>query len=338
MNKRRNMLLYAIIALALLFLPWLANTYRLHLVIVALIHILMSAGLNLILGYFGEMSLGHAAFFGIGAYATALAALKFGCSMPVSILAGALCATLLGWLVAFLCLRVRGPYFVIVTLSVASILHIVAINWVNVTNGPMGLMGLRAPVLELGSVSLSFSNKVVFYYLMILLVGSWLLVINRLINSHVGRAWIAIREHEELASSIGVNRYAFGLCAVMLAAAMAGLGGGLYAFYISIVSPDVFAFSFMIIWLIMVITGGKGTMWGPVLGSVLFTVIPELLRAVDTYRLVIFGIVLLLVTLFMPQGILPMITRLLEGYSNRTPRIKVVDGGADGGANLHRKD
>ena len=147
-----------------------------------------------------------------------------------------------------------------------------------------------------------------------------------MIRSHVGRAWISIREHPELSASVGVSRYAYGLAAILLAAAMAGLSGGMYAYYITIVTPDVFSFAFTIMWLIMVITGGKGTQFGPILGSVLFTMLPEFLRAIEKYRLVLFGIILLLVVLYMPQGIVPELENLYRRLADCLRRL-MNDGG-----------
>jgi branched-chain amino acid transport system permease protein len=267
------------------------------------------------------MSLGQVAFFGTGAYTTAILTLKLGMPMGVSVLAGTIMATLLGWFVAFLCLRVKGPYFVIVTLSVANILRILSVNWVELTNGPMGLTGIRTPMVNLAGMAVNVSNKTVFYYLMLALVAICLLVANRMIRSHVGKAWISIREHTELSASIGVSRYAYGLAAILLAAAMAGLSGGMYAYYITIVTPDVFSFAFTIMWLIMVITGGKGTQVGPILGSVLFTMLPEFLRAIEKYRLVLFGIILLLVVLYMPQGIVPELEKLYRRLADYLRRL-----------------
>ena len=255
MNSK--MLRNGIVVAVLLALPWVSNSYRLHLIIVSMLYMLTAIGLNLVLGYFGEMSLGQVAFFGTGAYTTAILTLKLGMPMGVSVLAGVVMASLLGWFVAFLCLRVKGPYFVIVTLSVANILRILSVNWVELTNGPMGLTGIRTPVVSLAGMAVNVSNKTVFYYLMLALVSICLLVANRMIRSHVGRAWISIREHPELSASVGVSRYAYGLAAILLAAALAGLSGGMYAYYITIVTPDVFSFAFTIMWLIMVITGGK---------------------------------------------------------------------------------
>ncbi|MGI6130467.1 MAG: branched-chain amino acid ABC transporter permease [Bacillota bacterium] len=324
MNSK--MLRNGIVVAVLLALPWVSNSYRLHLIIVSMLYMLTAIGLNLVLGYFGEMSLGQVAFFGTGAYTTAILTLKLGMPMGVSVLAGAVMASLLGWFVAFLCLRVKGPYFVIVTLSVANILRILSVNWVELTNGPMGLTGIRTPVVSLAGMAVNVSNKTVFYYLMLALVAICLLVANRMIRSHVGRAWISIREHPELSASVGVSRYAYGLAAILLAAAMAGLSGGMYAYYITIVTPDVFSFAFTIMWLIMVITGGKGTQFGPILGSVLFTMLPEFLRAIEKYRLVLFGIILLLVVLYMPQGIVPELENLYRRLADCLRRL-MNDGG-----------
>lgn len=331
---KNSMLLRGLILAVLLLVPWVSNSYRLHLVIVSMLYMLTAIGLNMVLGYFGEMSLGQVAFFGAGAYTTAIFALRLGMPMAVSVLAGVIVAALLGWFVAFLCLRVKGPYFVIVTLSVANILRILSVNWVELTNGPMGMTGIRTPVIRLAGTAVNVANKTVFYYIMLILVAVCALIANRMIRSHIGRAWKSIREHTELSASIGVNRYAYGLGAILLAAGMAGLSGGMYAYYITIVTPDVFSFAFTIMWLIMVITGGKGTQFGPILGSVLFTMLPEFLRALENYRLVIFGVILLLVVLYMPQGIVPELERLYERIVGRMRRSTNNGGTAEqGGGN-----
>jgi len=315
--NRQTAILLIIGAVAALIMPWLVSTYMQHLLIMALIYALLASGLNLVIGYVGELSLGHAAFFGIGAYAAGLIFLKSGLPLVPALIGATAAGALAGWIVGFLCLRVRGPYFVIVTLGIPSMLHLVAKNWVEVTNGPMGLTNLRPGVIQVGDLTLKMTNKIVFYYFALIIAVLAIYLLYRLVNSHVGRAWVALRENEELARSVGVDRYRFGLAAVILGGALAGLGGGIYGFYISLVSPDVFAFDFMLIWLIMVITGGKGTVMGPLLGAVLFTIIPELLRAVETYRLVIFGALLMLVTLFLPRGLWPMLVSWFD--RERTP-------------------
>lgn len=313
----KNILLFALFT-AILALPSFSSSYIMRLAILSCIYIMTTVGLNIITGYFGSMIFGFMAYFGFGAYMAALLSLYTSIPMMINILLGGLLTLLFSALTANLCLRLRGPYFSIFTLALANILKIVVSNWVSVTNGPMGLQGITIKPFVLGPVCINLNNEGPMFYVMLAAVLLTLLVTQRLVNSSVGRAWEAIRGHEELAASIGIDRFFYGTCAVMTAGFIAGTAGGFYAYYITIVSPNVFAFSWMTTWLIMVITGGLGTMYGPVVGAVLFTFIPELLRTAENWRLVIFGVLLIFVILFMPKGILPLVQRGIGALHRRT--------------------
>ena len=298
-----------ILAAAALTLPlWLPSAYHLHVAIMAGIFAVLAMSLNLLLGYTGQLSLGHAAFFGIGAYTSALLTLKLEWSFWPALATAAALAGAAGFLIGRLALKLRGAYFVLVTISFAGVIALVSVNWIELTNGPLGLPGVPAP--ELGSWSLR--TKTAYYYLVLASVGLSYLVCRRLVRSRIGRALVALRENEPLAESVGVDVTHYLVLATVVSAAMAGLGGVLYAHYTRFVSPEVFLFTYTVTMVIMVVAGGKGTLAGPLVGAVLFTVLPEALRAATSWQwqMLAYGVLLVLLVFFLPRGIVPWLSAL----------------------------
>jgi branched-chain amino acid transport system permease protein len=297
----------ALTAVALLTLPlWLASAYHLHVVIMAGIFTILALSLNLLLGYTGQLSLGHAAFFGIGAYTSALLALRLEWPFWLGLPAAAAVAGLAGWAIGRLALRLRGAYFVLVTISFAGVISLVSVNWMDLTNGPLGLPGVPAPALA----GVSFRPKSAYYYLVLAAAAGSYLVCHRLVGSRLGRAFLALRENEPLAESVGVDPTRTLVLAAVVSAAMAGVAGGLYAHYTRFVSPEVFLFSYTVTMVIMVVAGGKGTLAGPVVGAVLFTVLPEALREAMAWQwqMLAYGVLLVLLVFFLPRGIVPALS------------------------------
>jgi branched-chain amino acid transport system permease protein len=294
----------ALTAVALLTLPlWLASAYHLHVVIMAGIFTILALSLNLLLGYTGQLSLGHAAFFGIGAYTAALLALLLEWPFWFGLPAAAALAGVAGWAIGRLALKVRGAYFVLVTISFAGVISLVSVNWMELTNGPLGLPGVPAPTLA----GVSFRTKSAYYYLVLAAAAGSYLVCHRLVSSRLGRAFLALRENESLAESVGIDPTRTLVLAAVVSAAMAGVAGGLYAHYTRFVSPEVFLFSYTVTMVIMVVAGGKGTLAGPVVGAVLFTVLPEALREAMAWQwqMLAYGVLLVLLVFFLPRGIVP---------------------------------
>ena len=294
-------------ALALLTLPfWLTSPYYVHVTIMAGIFTILALSLNLLLGYTGQLSLGHAAFFGIGAYTSALLALKLEWPFWIGFPAAALAAGLAGWAIGRLALKVRGAYFVLVTISFAGVISLVSVNWMELTNGPLGLPGVPAPELA----GLSFRTKSAYYYLVLLAAAVAYLVCHRLVHSRLGRAFLALRENEALAESVGVDPVRTLVLAAVVSAALAGVAGSLYAHYTRFVSPEVFLFSYTVTMVIMVVAGGKGTLLGPVVGALLFTVLPEALREAMAWQwqMLAYGVLLVVLVYFLPRGIVPAVS------------------------------
>jgi len=306
MGARLTKLVLAVLALTAPF--WIVNPYYLHVLIMAGIFAVLALSLNLLLGYTGQLSLGHAAFFGIGAYASALATLKLERSAWEGMALAAVLAGAAGWAIGRLALKLRGAYFVLVTISFAGVISLVSVNWMELTNGPLGLPGVPAP--ELGPWS--FRTKQAYYYLVLAAAALSYLVCHRLVDSRVGRAFLALRENEALAESVGIDVTRYLVLAAVVSAAMAGLAGGLYAHYVKFVSPEVFLFTYTVTMVIMVVAGGKGTLAGPVVGALLFTALPEALRAAASWQwqMLAYGVILVVLVFFLPRGIVPTLSRL----------------------------
>jgi branched-chain amino acid transport system permease protein len=292
---------------------WVWNPYHLHTLIMAGIFAVLALSLNLLLGYTGQLSLGHAAFFGIGAYATGLLTVKLEWSAWIGLLAAIVLPAVAGYVIGRLALKLRGAYFVLLTISFAGCVSLVSVNWMDLTNGPLGLPGV--PPLEIalpGLPALSLRTKTAFYYVVLAAVALSYLVCLALVRSRVGRALVALRENETLAASVGIDGTHYLVLAAVVSAAMAGFGGGLYAHYTRFVSPEVFLFTYTVTMVIMVVAGGKGTLAGPVVGAVLFTVLPEALRAATSWQwqMLLYGILLVGVLFFMPEGIVPALRGL----------------------------
>lgn len=312
---------------------WLHDFYVLHVLITTGIFIIAAMSLNLLLGFTGQLSLGHVAFFGIGAYTSALVSLGFEIHIlpdvtvslapkPVwfAMLAGIVVAGLTGYAIGKLSFRVRGAYFVIVSISFAEVVRLVAVNWVELTQGPMALNNIPALTLGVGPIELSFLRKPSFYLLVLAAVVVCYIIIVRLVDSRTGRAMIALRENESLAMSVGIDVTRYLVIATIVSAAMAGMAGALYTHYIRIVDPDIFLFIYTVTMVIMVITGGKGTLTGPLVGGAIFGILPEVLRAMaiqPEVQWIVYGILMVLVVYFLPEGIVPAIKRSLAGWKRR---------------------
>lgn len=300
-----------LVVLVLVTVPlWLANPYHVHILIQAGIFSVLALSLNLLLGYAGQLSLGHAAFFGIGAYATAILTVKAEWSPWVGLLVAVVLPGLAGWMIGRIALRIRGAYFVLLTISFAGVVSLVSQNWMDLTNGPLGIPDIPALALVLpGLGEVSLRTKAAFFYVVLIAAAGAYLVCARLVCSRVGRAMVALRENETLAESVGIDATHYLVLATVISAAMAGLGGWLYAHYTRFVSPEVFLFVYTVTMVIMVVAGGKGTLAGPIVGALIFTALPEVLREVTSWQwqMLLYGVILILTLFFLPRGIVPTV-------------------------------
>jgi len=303
-----------VLAALLLALPWLIGSgYYLHVAIISLVFVILAASLDLLVGFSGLLSLGHAAFFGFGAYAAALLFLNFGCPLWITLFASGGFTAAIAWLVGRLVLNVRGHRFVIVTVVLAEIGRLVAYNWTDLTHGQVGLPGIRPPVLAIpGLPRIDFALRPAYYYLALIVAACCVTLIWRITQSPIGWRMLALRENERLAGASGVDTQGIATTAFVVSAFFAGLAGALYAHYTGFISPDLFYFSYTTTMLIMVFLGGKGTIFGPVIGAVLFTILPEALRVTADLRLMTFSLILLVLVVFAPEGLLGLGRRLLR--------------------------
>jgi branched-chain amino acid transport system permease protein len=322
--KFERNVLFAVVALALLLGPALRDQYVLHIAIMVLFFAVLATSLNLLVGYVGEFSLGHTAFLGMGAYTAALCATHLGWPMWLTLPAGGIVAGITGLLVGAITLRLQGPFFVIVTLAFAEVLRLTANNWIALTNGPMGLVGIPQPAWLSGAGTIE--AKLFYYYVAVLLLAIAVYLSYRLVYSNAGRAAVAVRENRYVAQSVGIRPLTYALTALGLGAFLTGMAGAFYAHYISFVGPEVFGFSFMLSMIIMVLVGGKGTLLGPLLGALLITFLEEYLREAKELRLSIFGAAVMAVVLFMPRGLMGFLLRRREQSAEAAARIAGPEG------------
>jgi branched-chain amino acid transport system permease protein len=304
----------AVLLVALVAFPLVVtDDYFVHLLVMTGLYYVLAAGMNLLLAG-GQLTLGHTAFFGIGAYTSGLLTLHYAVSPLLGMIAAGAVSALIGWALGKITLRLRGSYFVLVTIGFAEVVRLVATNWIDLTQGPLGLPGV--PAFDFGRASLTLTTKRDYYYLMLALAVATFVLTARLLASRFGRALSAVRQNEPLAESSGISAYHYTLLAMVTACALAGVAGSFYAHYINFLSPELFSFANTVTMVVMVVAGGQGTIAGPALGSLVFTFVPELLRMASFYRMLAYGFILLLVVMFMPRGmagLLAPIARRLAG-------------------------
>lgn len=290
-----------VLALALPLL--LQGSYALHLLVLSALWAILALSFNVVAGYRGLLSLVHVAFFAVGAYVSALGTLRFAISfwlaLPLAGVAAVASALAIGWVV----LRLPVHAFIIASVAVAVIVNLVLLNWVEVTNGPMGLAGVMSPRLALGGVEVDFTDRTAYFYLVLVVLLGYLGLERLFVRSRFGRAALALRENPVLAEAHGVSPLRHGLVAFGLGGLGAGLAGGLYAPYISVVSPELATFVYMTLLVVMVVVGGRATLAGPLLGAALFIFLPEYLRLTKGYRDSAIGLTLMLTVRFLPDGI-----------------------------------
>ena len=298
--KINPMVLYAAALAVLVCVPIIARGYVIDVLVLAAIYVILAEWLNVVVGFTGLLSLGFVAFYVIGAYTYALLTTQAGIGFCVAMPVSALVAAAAGGLLALPALRLRGDYLALVTLGFGEIVRLVLNNWDSVTHGPNGISGIPRPALA----GFSLDRLEHYYYLALVMVVISLAVIRNVRESKIGRAWVAIREDEIAASASGINTLLFKFYANAFGAFFAGLAGVLYAAKMQFVSPESFTFFESVIVLCMVILGGLGSITGVVLGATLLVVLPELLRDVQAYRMLVLGAGLVALMIFRPQGIM----------------------------------
>lgn len=260
-------------------------------------------GLNLILGYTGQASLAHGGFFAIGAYGVAILTYTFKWSFWLALPVSALLAAFIGFLVGLPALRTRGAYFAITTLCLGQIIYLIAGNWVDLTGGHNGMVDIPPPSPLFGGL-ITFETQTAKYYLVLIFLLMTIFVMHRLINSLKGLTFMSVRNNEELAASLGINTFRTKILSFVVANFFAGLAGGIYVSIIGNVSPSVASLKLTFDFLLYVMLGGVATLAGPVIGSFAIPVLSENLQIVMDYQMMIFGLLLILVIIFLPRGLM----------------------------------
>lgn len=287
-------------------LPYLLGTpYWRGILVVCAMNVLLALSLNLVLGYTGQLNLGQSGFFAIGAYVTTVLVKSYGWNFWLACMAAVGAAGIVGLMLAAFAVRLRGHYLGIASLGFAVITYQVLVNWESVTEGVRGIYGILPPppIAIPGLPEVSFGNPVALFYLVGGITLLVYILMDNLVRSPVGETLRAIREDEVSAASLGVNAARWKAFAFGLGSAVAGLAGCFYPGFVGTLVPDAFNIVESFTMMAMVIVGGMGTMIGPVIGAVVLTFLPELLRSMGELRLMVYGLALTLVVLFMPGGI-----------------------------------
>jgi branched-chain amino acid transport system permease protein len=300
--KRVSWLLVLLLAV---LVPPFAGGYLTSILVLICIWSIMSVSLNLIYGYTGQLSLGHSAFLGIGAYALGLLAVKLHLGFWPAFFAATAISGLFGFLIGIPALKLRGPYFVLVTLGFAAIIGVVVLAWVNLTGGANGMGGMPRPnpiPLPWGG-RLRFDSLLSMYYFILFFLVLISVSCHRLVHSLLGKTFFAISHDENLTESLGVNTMRRKLLSFTISAMIAGVAGALYASYNVVISPDLAHFARGMDVLAYLIVGGAGTQAGPIVGTLVLMAIPEALQVVPYLKTLINGVILLLFIVFLPAGI-----------------------------------
>lgn len=312
-----------IIAGALIF-PFLGSRSQIDLATLVLIYVMLGLGLNIVVGLAGLLDLGYVGFYAVGAYTYAMLAQYFGIGFWTGLVAAGIMAAFFGFILGFPVLRLRGDYLAIVTLGFGEIIRILLNNLTDITGGPRGIGNIPKPTLfdlefsrrasegsqtfhEFFGIAFNSNHRVMFLYLLALvLVLITVFVINRLIRMPIGRAWEAMREDEIACRALGMNPTNIKLSAFTIGATFAGFAGSFFAARQGFISPESFTFIESAIILAIVVLGGMGSQIGVILAAIVMTILPEMAREFNEYRMLLFGLMMVLMMIWRPQGLLPM--------------------------------
>jgi branched-chain amino acid transport system permease protein len=297
------------------FLPWLvlvglalvplfqSNPYILHMMIMVFIWICLGQSWNLLGGYTGQVSFGHATFYGVGAYSAGLLYFHKEISTWYGMILGPIMAMVFAVPIGLICFRLRGAYFALALLALAEVLRLVATNWISLTNGSVGIL------------IVPFLGKIPYYYMALALAAGSFYIIYRLVNSKWGFYFVAIREDQEAAESMGIDTTKYKLISLLISAFFTGLAGAFYMNYMAFIDPHV-VFSLVdvsIMMILVVMLGGAGTLYGPAIGAVIMVVLSEVFRAyIGHANLLVLGLLIIFIIVFLPDGVVEV-----RGYLKR---------------------
>ena len=308
--------LIAVAVIAVAF-PFCFSIYQTNIMIAALIYVMLGLGLNIVVGVAGLLDLGYVAFYAVGAYSYALLNYHFGLGFWTVLPIGAGMAAMFGIILGFPVLRLRGDYLAIVTLGFGEIIRLILENWNSFSFGPSGIANIPRPGFF--GIHMDIEQSTVYvYFLMIAMTLFTIFVVNRLQNSRIGRAWIALREDEVACQAMGIDKRKTKLTAFALGATWAGLAGVVFAAKTTFINPASFTIWESIIILCIVVLGGMGSIVGVIVGAFILILLPEYQRFLSEYRMLAFGTVLVLMMVFRPGGIVETVRRTYQ-YKETDP-------------------
>ncbi len=303
MKKKPLVLVTVVLGLVAVFVPFLLSDYHLQIAVMVGIFALLALSLNVLSGYAGMISLGHAGFFLIGSYTSAILATRFGMPFPVSLVAATALTALSGMVLAVPAMKLSGHFLAVITIAFGLILHVLAINLESITNGVSGISGISRPAIGAWSLKSDLS----YYFLVLIILALVCLLVSAYVRSGYGRALRALRDDEVAAGCMGVNVNVAKIHAFVISAGIAGLAGCLYAHYVRYINPESFTLDISIRILIMMVVGGIGSILGSLVGAFAVYVLPETLRFLNDYYYLVFGFVIILLMLFLPRGLVSLI-------------------------------
>jgi branched-chain amino acid transport system permease protein len=292
------------------------NAYYLQLLTFIGINTLLALGLNMLMGYAGQISLGHAAFYGIGAYTTAILTVTYNLSPWVSLPCAILFAALVALVMGIPTLKLSGYYLGMGTLGFGMIAFIVFREWDVMTGGASGFVGI--PSLKMGPVSFGSGRN--YFFLVWGITLFFIILCKRIVNSRIGRALRSIHDSERASRAVGINTMTLKLQIFIFSAAVAALAGFLYAHYVSFISPGSFDFIISVRMVTMVVIGGMASIWGALLGASLLTMLPEWLHAFSDFEMIAYGLIMMLVMIILPQGLVRGLWDIYEHARERFAR------------------
>jgi branched-chain amino acid transport system permease protein len=309
MNNRILLIAGVLFGLAAIAVPLVLSGYHLQVAVMVGIFALLTISLNLLSGYAGMISLGHAGFFLIGSYTSAILATRFAMPFPVSLVAAAVVTAASGLLLSIPALKLSGHFLAVITIAFGLILHLLSINLEFITNGVSGISGIPRPSFG----SWSMKSDVVYYWLVLAILALVSLLVSAYVRSGYGRALRALRDDEIAAGCMGVDVNLAKVHAFVISAAIAGIAGCLYAHYVRYINPESFTLDISIRILIMMVVGGVGSILGSLVGAFIVYVLPESLRFLNDYYYLVFGFVIMLLMLVLPRGLVSLIPGLRAG-------------------------
>jgi branched-chain amino acid transport system permease protein len=297
--RRDLLILLGVVAAGLILPAAVGNDYYLTIMVMVTLNAMVVNGLVLLMGYAGQVSIGHAAFYGLGAYLTGILTTRYRWPIPAGILAALILTALVAWVVGKPALRLKGHYLAMATLAIGEIIHIAFNELDFLTGGPSGLSGI--PRLALAGISFDSDRR--FYFLCLGVLALVLLSSLNIIHSRPGRGLLAIHGSERAAQAMGVDTAAFKTAVFVISAVYAALAGALYAHFITFISPSSFGVGASVLLVTMVAIGGMESVWGGLVGAAVLTILPEYLRVFRDYDILIYGAILMTIMIFMPRGL-----------------------------------